>query len=188
MIVRRIRACGRVEDHAAVPAGDGSGRVGLGQRRAAALACREAVVEDRVFGQGKSLTITALAIDPWTPVHSLTWGKAMAWNLGGNMDAEIERVAPIMQAVHQDPQAAKACIGVVPQEIAVYEDLSARENLNFWGRMYGLRGPTLRKRVDEVLVALQRGVERARREQGRRRDAATVGLIGWFMSVTRFEP
>lgn len=54
-------------------------------------------------------------------------------------------------SIKSNPQAAKACIGVVPQEIAVYEDLSARENLNFWGRMYGLRGPTLRKRVDEVL-------------------------------------
>ena len=30
-------------------------------------------------------------IEPWTPVHSLTWGKAIAWDLGGNMDAEIER-------------------------------------------------------------------------------------------------
>ena len=30
-------------------------------------------------------------IEPWTPIHSLTWGKAMAWDLGGNMDGEIER-------------------------------------------------------------------------------------------------
>ncbi len=30
-------------------------------------------------------------IQPWTPVNSLTWGKAMAWDLGGNMDDEIER-------------------------------------------------------------------------------------------------
>jgi penicillin amidase len=30
-------------------------------------------------------------IEPWTPVHSLTWGKAMAWDLGGNMDDEIAR-------------------------------------------------------------------------------------------------
>ncbi len=30
-------------------------------------------------------------IEPWTPVHSLTWGKAMAWDLGGNMGEEIER-------------------------------------------------------------------------------------------------
>jgi penicillin amidase len=30
-------------------------------------------------------------IEPWTPVNSLTWGKAMAWDLRGNMDAEIQR-------------------------------------------------------------------------------------------------
>lgn len=30
-------------------------------------------------------------IDPWTPIHSLTWGKAMAWDLRGNMGEEIER-------------------------------------------------------------------------------------------------
>ena len=30
-------------------------------------------------------------IEPWTPIHSLTWGKAMAWDLRGNMDNEIER-------------------------------------------------------------------------------------------------
>jgi penicillin amidase len=31
------------------------------------------------------------APEPWEPIHSLTWAKAMAWNLGGNMDGEIER-------------------------------------------------------------------------------------------------
>jgi penicillin amidase len=30
-------------------------------------------------------------IEPWTPIHSLTWGKAMAWDLRGNMGEEIER-------------------------------------------------------------------------------------------------
>jgi penicillin amidase len=30
-------------------------------------------------------------VEPWTPVNSLTWGKAMAWDLRGNMDEEIER-------------------------------------------------------------------------------------------------
>ena len=47
--------------------------------------------------------------------------------------------------------AVKKCIGVVPQDLALYEDLSARENLNFWGQMYGLSGKSLTKRVDEVL-------------------------------------
>jgi len=39
----------------------------------------------------------------------------------------------------------------VPQELALYEDLSAAENLSFWGKMYGLRGAALKSRVDEVL-------------------------------------
>jgi ABC-2 type transport system ATP-binding protein len=42
-------------------------------------------------------------------------------------------------------------IGVVPQDIALYNMLSARENLTFWGRMYGLGGPALKQRVNEVL-------------------------------------
>jgi ABC-2 type transport system ATP-binding protein len=49
------------------------------------------------------------------------------------------------------PQAAKRVIGVVPQEIAIYDDLSARQNLVFWGRMYGLAGSRLSRRVEEVL-------------------------------------
>jgi penicillin amidase len=32
-------------------------------------------------------------IEPWEPLHSITWGKVMAWDLGGNMDAEIEKTA-----------------------------------------------------------------------------------------------
>jgi ABC-2 type transport system ATP-binding protein len=54
-------------------------------------------------------------------------------------------------AIQDDPQAVKASLGVVPQEIALYPDLTARENLNFWGKMYGQRGKALAQRVDEVL-------------------------------------
>ncbi|MCW5876943.1 MAG: ABC transporter ATP-binding protein [Anaerolineales bacterium] len=45
----------------------------------------------------------------------------------------------------------KGVIGVVPQEIALYPDISARENLHFWGRMYGMGGGALRKRAEELL-------------------------------------
>ena len=51
-----------------------------------------------------------------------------------------------------DPQAAKQAIGVVPQEIALYDTLSARQNLHFWGRMYGMWGGALKERVEEVLT------------------------------------
>lgn len=54
-------------------------------------------------------------------------------------------------SIRKAPQAVKRQIGIVPQDIALYGDLSARENLSFWGKMYGLRGSTLTKRVDEVL-------------------------------------
>lgn len=42
-------------------------------------------------------------------------------------------------------------IGYVPQDIALYLDLNARENLRFFGRLYGLRGKDLKARTDEVL-------------------------------------
>ena len=54
-------------------------------------------------------------------------------------------------SVVTDSQAVKSVIGVVPQDIAVYPDMTARENLLFWGRMYGLSGAELKRRVDEVL-------------------------------------
>ena len=46
---------------------------------------------------------------------------------------------------------AKRAIGFVPQDIALYPDLSAAENLRFFGTLYGLRGRKLRARVGEVL-------------------------------------
>lgn len=42
-------------------------------------------------------------------------------------------------------------LGVAPQALAIYEDLSARENLEFFGRMYGIGGEKLKERVDWCL-------------------------------------
>jgi ABC-2 type transport system ATP-binding protein len=46
---------------------------------------------------------------------------------------------------------AKSAIGLVPQDLAIYPDLSARENLRFFGRLYGLGRDRLGRRIDEVL-------------------------------------
>jgi ABC-2 type transport system ATP-binding protein len=54
-------------------------------------------------------------------------------------------------SVIREPQRVKEVIGVVPQDVALFPDLSARENLDFWGKMYGLRGAVLKQRVNEVL-------------------------------------
>ncbi len=55
-------------------------------------------------------------------------------------------------SVTRQPHKVREIIGVVPQEIALYGDLSAAENLRFWGRMLGLRGQRLKNRVAEGLT------------------------------------
>jgi ABC-2 type transport system ATP-binding protein len=49
----------------------------------------------------------------------------------------------------------KQYVGLVPQEIALYPTISARDNLIFWGQVYGLHGAALKSRVDEVLDIVQ---------------------------------
>ena len=51
-------------------------------------------------------------------------------------------------------RAAKQHLGIVPQELALYSDLSAAANLEFWGAAYGLSGEPLRRRVAEVLTLI----------------------------------
>ena len=53
--------------------------------------------------------------------------------------------------VVREGTAARAALGVVPQEIALYEDLSAHENLAYWGGAQGMRNPKLRERSQQVL-------------------------------------
>jgi len=50
-----------------------------------------------------------------------------------------------------NPIACKKAIGVVPQEIALYNDLSAYDNLMFWGSLYNVPKPELRSRIDGTL-------------------------------------
>jgi ABC-2 type transport system ATP-binding protein len=57
-------------------------------------------------------------------------------------------------SVTKQSARARAALGVVPQDVALYMDLSARENLSFWGKMYGLRGKALSRRIDEVLEVI----------------------------------
>ena len=69
--------------------------------------------------------------------------------------------------------AEKAAIGYVPQELAIYPDLSARENLEFFARLYGLAPDLAHARVEEVLRVV--GLAERASEQTKnylRRDAA----------------
>lgn len=84
-------------------------------------------------GAGKTTTISMLST-----LFSPTSGDAC---IAGN-------------SVTREQMAVREMIGVVPQELALYEDLTARENLAFWGQMYDLNGSDLQARIDQVLAQI----------------------------------
>ena len=61
------------------------------------------------------------------------------------------RVRVLGYDVVTDGARAKSGLGVVPQEVAIYEEVSATENLRYWGGAYGLTGAGLKTRIAEVL-------------------------------------
>ncbi len=112
-------------------------------------------------GAGKTTTISMLST-----LYVPTGGDA---TIGGH-------------SVVRAPMAVRNLIGVVPQELALYDDLSARENLFFWGQMYGLGGSALRTRVEEVLEQIglkDKSRERVKTYSGgmKRRVNIGVGLL-----------
>jgi len=61
------------------------------------------------------------------------------------------RVSIAGRDVVAEGPASRERLGVVPQEIALYEELSARDNLEYWAAAYGIRGAEARRRAREVL-------------------------------------
>ena len=81
-----------------------------------------------------------------------------------------------------DTLEAKRSIGYVPQDLALYPDLSARENLAFFGRLQGLRGSHLAQRVDhclDVVGLVERADDRIEDYSGgmKRRANIAAGLL-----------
>jgi ABC-2 type transport system ATP-binding protein len=123
-------------------------------------------------GAGKTTTISMLAclLDP-------TAGDA---SIGGH-------------SVRTEGMAVRRIIGVVPQEIALYPTLSARENLRFWARMYDVAGDVAGRRVEEALdvVGLRdRGDDRIDTYSGgmKRRINIAVGLLHQPRALILDEP
>ena len=112
-------------------------------------------------GAGKTTTISMLST-----LYAPTSGDA---TIGGH-------------SITKDPMGVRGMIGVVPQDLALYEDLSARENLIFWGQMYNMSGKTLSTRVDEVLEQIgltDKAKDRVKTYSGgmKRRVNIGVGLL-----------
>ena len=112
-------------------------------------------------GAGKTTTISMLST-----LYTPTSGDA---TIGGH-------------SITKDPMGVRGIIGVVPQDLALYEDLTARENLIFWGQMYNMSGKPLTTRVDEVLEQIgltDKAKDRVKTYSGgmKRRVNIGVGLL-----------
>ncbi|VAW34224.1 Efflux ABC transporter, ATP-binding protein [hydrothermal vent metagenome] len=64
--------------------------------------------------------------------------------------------------IASDGTRAKQSLGLVPQELALYEDLSSHENLIFWGSAYGMSGASLEQRIQQILTSV--GLESRQKE------------------------
>jgi ABC-2 type transport system ATP-binding protein len=85
-------------------------------------------------------------------------GKSTAIGcISGLLKPSSGRVTVLGKDVVQQSIEARRHLGVVPQELALYDDLSATNNLTYWGAAYGLRGEPLKKRVLDVLERIGLG-------------------------------
>ena len=74
---------------------------------------------------------------------------------------------------------AKGAVGYVPQEVAIYPDLNARENLGFFGHLYGMGGQELARRIDEVLEVTglaERASDRTDKYSGGMKRRLNIGI------------
>ncbi len=74
--------------------------------------------------------------------------------IAGLLRPDAGEVSVAGTAITPNSVAGKGAIGLVPQEIAIYPDLTAAENLTFFGRLYELSGDELSRRVNEVLEVI----------------------------------
>jgi ABC-2 type transport system ATP-binding protein len=116
------------------------------------LACRDL---RRRFGQRLAVDGVGFQVDPGETYGLLGpngAGKTTTISMiCGLLRRDGGEVTVAGASLDRDPGAVKAAIGYVPQDIALYPDLSGAENLRFWGRMQGLSGRELAARVDAVL-------------------------------------
>ena len=97
----------------------------------------------------------------------------------GILAADAGQVVVDGRPIDPGRTAVKGAIGYVPQDLAIYPDLSARENLAFFGRLYDLRGRELARRIDEVLEVVDladRAKERTSNFSGGMKRRLNIGI------------
>jgi ABC-2 type transport system ATP-binding protein len=74
--------------------------------------------------------------------------------ISGLLDPSAGQVFLDGQEFHRSNRDLRRLIGIVPQDLAIYNELTARENLRFFGQLYGLGGNVLESRVANILTAI----------------------------------
>lgn len=102
--------------------------------------------------------------------------------LCGVLNPDAGSVTVLGERISPRAASAKGRLGLVPQDIALYPELSARENLRFFGRLQGMRHRALAARIDEVLAVVglaDRADDRVDGYSGgmKRRVNIAVGLL-----------
>ncbi|ENH98050.1 ABC-type transport system ATP-binding protein [Gracilibacillus halophilus YIM-C55.5] len=99
---------------------------------------------------------------------------------GAGKSTLMKIIASIIHEYHGEIQFSPShmTIGYVPQEIALEETVTARDNLLFFGKLYGLRGQALRNRMNEVLSEIgltDRGKEKVKTFSGGMKRRLNIG-------------
>ena len=98
--------------------------------------------------------------------------------ISGLLRPDMGKVRVMGRDFWQDPPASQRFMGVVPQEMAVYEELSALENLVYWGRLAGVAKQEAKRRAGEVLSILsleERGRDPVRNYSGGMKRRLNLG-------------
>lgn len=99
--------------------------------------------------------------------------------IAGLLEADAGEVRVGGQRMGTRASAAKAAVGLVPQDLAIYPDLTGHENLDFFARLYGLDGDRRRRRVTQVLEIIgltDRAGDRAGTYSGGMKRRLNIGI------------
>ena len=99
--------------------------------------------------------------------------------IAGLIAADEGTVSVMGLAMRPDAVEPKRHLGLVPQDLAIYPDLSARENLTFFGKLQGIRGGALTTRVGEVLELIglaDRAKEPTKKYSGGMKRRLNIGI------------
>ena len=146
------------------------------------------VVEDlaRAFGELKAVDGVSFSIrqgETYGLLGPNGAGKTTTISMiAGLLRPDRGRIEVLGRPMGAGALEAKALVGLVPQDIAIYPDLTAEENLRFFGRLYGMGGSELSERIDEVLETVgletRRGDKTSEYSGGmKRRLNIAIGLL-----------